>query len=107
MSDYSSSGQYYNEIYCDPEDVDLVYSVETYPKDTRRRRKNLESLGRENRHVDDHALWIDPDDTRHLLIGGDGGVYETFDRGEKWIFKSNLPVTQFYRVQVDNEQPFL
>ena len=59
-----------------------------------------------DRHVDDHALWIDPDDTEHFLIGGDGGVYESYDGGETYQFKSNLPVTQFYRVFVDNEIPF-
>ncbi len=56
--------------------------------------------------MDDHALWIDPDDTSHFLIGGDGGVYESFDGGATYQFKSNLPVTQFYRVFVDNEEPF-
>lgn len=106
MSDYHSSGQYYNEIYCDPVDVDKVYSMETYSKYTDDGGKTWHNLGRDGRHVDDHALWIDPDDTEHILIGGDGGVYETFDAGASWLFKSNLPVTQFYRVNVDNDFPF-
>ncbi|MBE0652950.1 MAG: glycosyl hydrolase, partial [Bacteroidales bacterium] len=106
MSDHHSSGQYYNEIYCDPVDVDKVYSVETVSHVTTDGGKTWTALGLSNRHVDDHALWIDPDDTRHLMIGGDGGIYESFDEGKNWIFKSNLPVTQFYRVQVDNEFPF-
>ena len=106
MSDYSSSGQYYNEIYCDPVDVNKVYSVETVSKVTVDGGKTWKSLGNDNRHVDDHALWIDPDDTRHFLIGGDGGVYESYDAGLSYQFKSNLPVTQFYRVFADNEYPF-
>lgn len=106
MSNHNASGQYYNEIYCDPVDVNKVYSMETVSKVTLDGGKTWENLGRTNRHVDDHALWIDPDDTRHILIGGDGGIYETFDDGENWVFKSNLPVTQFYRVQVDNDYPF-
>ncbi len=106
MSDYASSGQYYNEIYCDPNEVGVVYSVETFTKITEDGGKTWNNLGNEKRHVDDHALWIDPDNSKHLLIGGDGGIYETFDRGKSWIFKSNLPVTQFYRVQVDNDYPF-
>ncbi len=106
MGDHSSSGQYYNEIYCDPVDVDKVYSVETVSRVTVDAGKTWKSLGLDNRHVDDHALWIDPDDTRHFLIGGDGGVYESFDAGATFQYKSNLPVTQFYRVNVDNEYPF-
>jgi photosystem II stability/assembly factor-like uncharacterized protein len=106
MSSHAASGQYYNEIYCDPKDVDKVYSVETYSHFTEDGGVTWKQLGRKNRHVDDHALWIDPIDTEHFLIGGDGGVYESFDGGENYLFKNNLPVTQFYRVSVDNEFPF-
>jgi photosystem II stability/assembly factor-like uncharacterized protein len=106
MSSHASSGQYYNEIYCDPKDVDKVYSVETISQVTLDGGKTWTSVGNNQRHVDDHALWIDPGDTRHFYIGGDGGIYETFDEGKNYIFKSNLPVTQFYRVNVDNAMPF-
>ncbi|MBL7138706.1 MAG: glycosyl hydrolase, partial [Bacteroidales bacterium] len=68
--------------------------------------KTWNRISNKNRHVDDHAMWIDPDEPDHFLIGGDGGIYETFDGGKEYIFKSNLPVTQFYRVQVDNSNPF-
>ncbi|MDZ7764982.1 MAG: glycosyl hydrolase [Melioribacteraceae bacterium] len=106
MSDHNASGQYYNEIYCDPKNVDLVYSVETYSHYTEDGGKTWKRLPLEDRHVDDHALWINPDNTDHLLIGGDGGVYESYDRGANWEFKPNLPATQFYRVNVDNDEPF-
>jgi photosystem II stability/assembly factor-like uncharacterized protein len=106
MNSYASSGQYYNEIYCDPKDVDKVYSMETVSKVTSDGGKTWNPVGNNQRHVDDHALWIDPDNTKHLYIGGDGGVYETFDEGKNYIFKANLPVTQFYRVAVDNAFPF-
>ena len=106
VSPYHSSGQYYNEIYCDPVDVNKVYSMETVSKVTVDGGKTWNSISTQGRHVDDHALWIDPDDTDHYLIGGDGGVYETFDEGATFLYKSNLPVTQFYRVNVDNESPF-
>ncbi|MEN8224306.1 MAG: glycosyl hydrolase, partial [Bacteroidota bacterium] len=106
MSSHHASGQYYNEIFCDPNDVDKVYSVETISQRTLDGGKTWKSLGNNGRHVDDHALWIDPDDTEHFMIGGDGGVYETYDDGKNYIFKSNLPVTQFYRVNVDNTEPF-
>lgn len=106
MSSHASSGQYYNEIFCDPKDVNKVYSVETYSYVTEDGGKSWRALNNNGRHVDDHALWIDPADTRHLLIGGDGGIYETWDNGQTWDFKENLPVTQFYRVNTDNELPF-
>ncbi len=64
------------------------------------------ALGDESKHWDAHALWIDPDDTDYYLNGNDGGVYESFDRGKTWKFMPNLPVTQFYKVAVDNDAPF-
>lgn len=106
MSDYHSSGQYYNEIFCDPKDVDKVYSTQTRTRVTTDGGKTWKLLGNNKRHVDDHAMWIDPNNTKHFLIGGDGGVYESFDGGKNYIFKTNLPITQFYRVNVDNEYPF-
>lgn len=106
MNSYTAQGQYYNEIYCDPVDVDIVYSVETVSKFTEDGGRNWKSIGNNSRHVDDHAMWIDPDDTKHFMIGGDGGVYESFDRGKNYLFKENLPVTQFYRVAVDDTEPF-
>ena len=106
MSDYHSSGQYYNEIYCDPKNVDKVYSPQTRTKYTMDAGKTWQLLGNNKRHVDDHAMWIDPDNTKHFLIGGDGGVYESFDGGKNYSFKTNLPITQLYRVNVDNEYPF-
>ena len=106
MSDHFAQGQYYNEIFCDPKDVDKIFSVETVSQFTLDGGKTWKSVGNNKRHVDDHALWIDPTDTKHLLIGGDGGIYESFDGGKEYVFKSNLPVTQLYRVQVDNSEPF-
>ncbi|NOX18332.1 MAG: glycosyl hydrolase [Chlorobi bacterium] len=106
MSDYHASGQYYNEIYCDPKNVDKVYSTETVTKVTVDGGKTWKQLGNNKRHVDDHVMWIDPEDTNHFLIGGDGGVYESFDGGKNYVYKTNLPVTQFYRVYVDNAFPF-
>ncbi len=106
MNDYTASGQYFNEIYCDPLNVDKVYSMDVVSKVTLDGGKTWTALGLSNRHVDDHAMWIDPNFTDHFLIGGDGGIYETFDGGKVYDFKENLPVTQFYRVNVDNSYPF-
>lgn len=102
----SSSAQYYQEIFCDPKNVDRVYSMDTYLKLTDDGGKTWRNLGNNHRHVDDHAIWIDPDNTNHLMIGGDGGLYETYDLGATFRFYPNLPITQFYRVAVDNSEPF-
>ncbi|MCD6180189.1 MAG: hypothetical protein J7K39_09835 [Bacteroidales bacterium] len=106
MSSYSSSGQYYNTIVADPVDIDKVYSLETRTRITVDGGKSWSVLGNNARHVDDHAMWIDPKDTKHFIIGGDGGIYESFDAGKNYVFKTNLPVTQFYRVFADNSYPF-
>ncbi|MFC1688914.1 glycosyl hydrolase [Pseudomonadota bacterium] len=102
----TTSPQYYNELYVDPNDADVVYSVDTFTHRSEDGGKTWERISFKNRHVDDHALWIDPADSRHLYIGGDGGVYESWDRAETWRHVTNLPVTQFYRGTPDNDAPF-
>ncbi|PYQ12053.1 MAG: glycosyl hydrolase [Acidobacteria bacterium] len=107
MSDYgSTSPQYYTEIIADPKNPDRVYSMDTFMQVTEDGGKTFHKVGEKYKHVDNHALWIDPDNTDHLMAGCDGGLYVTYDRGANWEFKSNLPVTQFYRVTVDNSEPF-
>lgn len=106
-SDYmTSSPQYYNEIVCDPQDVDRVYALDTYLHVTTDGGANFEAIPMGDRHVDDHAMWINPDDTRHILVGGDGGLYESFDQTKTWAYFSNLPVTQFYKAAFDYSEPF-
>jgi photosystem II stability/assembly factor-like uncharacterized protein len=102
----SSSAQYYSEIFCDPADVNKVYLLDTFSQITKDGGKTFTPISTKARHVDDHAFWINPDNPSHFLIGGDGGIYETFDGGQTFHFKDNLPITQFYRVSVDNFEPF-
>ena len=106
-NDYqTTSAQYYNEIICDPLVVDRVYALDTFMHVTEDGGKTFAQVPRQLRHVDDHALWIDPKDNDYLLVGCDGGVYESFDRAANWDFKANLPVAQVYRVTADNSLPF-
>jgi photosystem II stability/assembly factor-like uncharacterized protein len=102
----TTSPQYYNELYVDPQDSDVVYSLDTLTHRSEDGGKTWSRVPIKNRHVDDHALWIDPGNSAHLYIGGDGGAYESWDRGETWRHVSNLPVTQFYRATPDNDLPF-
>ncbi|HEY4305062.1 MAG TPA: hypothetical protein VGM82_11375 [Gemmatimonadaceae bacterium] len=59
-----------------------------------------------NVHGEDHALWVDPVDGNHMLIGGDGGVSITWDRAKTWDFRRNIPVGQFYEIDLDNSVPY-
>lgn len=106
QSSHSTIGLYYCEIFCDPKNVDRVYSMDTYAQVTEDGGKTFRPVGESNKHVDNHALWIDPNNTDHLLMGCDGGIYESYDRGKIWDYKANLSITQFYKVVTDNDEPF-
>ena len=101
----STSPQYYQEIFADPKQLDRVYSMDTYLQVTDDGGKSWRNLGEKSKHVDNHAMWFDPRDNDHYLVGCDGGLYESFDRGATWRFFDNLPLTQFYRVAVDDGGP--
>ena len=101
-----TSGNYYQEIFADPVDEDIVYIMDTWMAVTHDGGKTFKNVGEDYKHVDNHAMWINPNNNMHWLVGCDGGIYETFDSGKKWDFKKNLPVTQFYKVAVDNAEPF-
>lgn len=102
----TSSPQYYNEIIVDPLDENTLYSLDTFSKRSIDGGKTFTDLSTKHRHVDDHALWIDKTNTDHLIMGGDGGIYESWDGGTLWRHVDNLPIVQFYRIQPDNALPF-
>jgi photosystem II stability/assembly factor-like uncharacterized protein len=104
-SEYSPQAMYYQKIYVDPKDAERIYSMDVFLKVSDDAGKTWRNLGERYKHVDNHAIWIDPDDTDHYLVGSDGGLYESHDRAATWHFFGNLPVTQFYRVDVDNSSP--
>ncbi len=106
MSDASTSGLYYAEIFADPHQVDRVYLVDTYNQVSDDGGKTFRRLGEQYKHVDNHVIWVDPTDPNHYLVGCDGGLYESFDRAATWNFFPNLPLAQFYKVAVDNATPF-
>ncbi|MEM6794435.1 MAG: glycosyl hydrolase [Acidobacteriota bacterium] len=102
----SGSPQYYQELFADPHDVDRVYSMDTWMHRTDDGGATWNRVDERSKHVDNHALWIDPEDPDHLLAGCDGGLYETWDGGSNWTFYGNLPITQFYRMTLSNDEPF-
>lgn len=101
-----TSGNYYQEIIADPIDENTIYSMDTWMSVSHDGGKNFEMVGEVTKHVDNHCMWIDPNNNKHWLVGCDGGMYETFDAAKNWDFKENIPVTQFYKVAVDNDYPF-
>jgi len=106
MSDTYTSGNYYQEITCDPKNADRIFITDVFYKYSDDGGKTVRSLSELNKHIDNHCIWIDPANTDHLRVGCDGGVYETWDFAKTWEFKHNLPVTQFYKVSTDNAFPF-
>ncbi len=106
MSSNIASGLYYGQIIADPKNVDRVYIPNVIFQVSDDGGRTQKPLGEKLKHVDNHVIWIDPKNTDYYLVGCDGGVYESFDRGANWNFKANLPVAQFYDVAVDNNAPF-
>jgi photosystem II stability/assembly factor-like uncharacterized protein len=105
-NEFDSTAMYYARIVADPKEVDRIYVMNVFLMVSDDGGRTLRRLGERNKHVDNHEIWINPANTDHYLVGGDGGIYETFDRGVHWDFKQNLPVTQFYDITTDNAKPF-
>ncbi len=101
-----AQGMYYGQIVADPKNVDRIYIPNVVFQVSDDAGRTQRALGERLKHVDNHAIWVDPNNTDYLLVGCDGGVYESFDRGSNWNFKANLPVGQFYDVTTDNAVPF-
>ena len=97
---------YYQEIFADPNAFDRVYQMNPGLMVTHDGGKTFVRVPEKNKHGDNHAMAFVPGDPDYILNGSDGGVYETNDRGETWRFFENLPVTQFYKVALDNAVPF-
>jgi photosystem II stability/assembly factor-like uncharacterized protein len=96
---------YYTDIFVDPSNELRLYNLHSRAERSEDGGRTFETIS-EAVHSDFHALWIDSDDPRHLMIGTDGGVFVTHDRGDNWRMFDNLPVGQFYHVSVDMAVPF-
>jgi photosystem II stability/assembly factor-like uncharacterized protein len=103
---FDATAMYYSTIFADPVDVDRIYIMNTNSRVSDDGGRTLANLGDSNKHVDNHWFWADPRFTDHYLEANDGGLYETWDRGRTWRFFANLPITQFYDIDVDYDTPF-
>ena len=102
---------YYSEIYVDPQNENRLYTVFTYVNVSEDGGKNFKQLmpayGVDNGvHPDHHAWWIHPTNGKFMIDGNDGGLNITKDGGKSWRFIGNIPVAQFYHINVDNEYPY-
>jgi photosystem II stability/assembly factor-like uncharacterized protein len=105
-NEFDAGAMYYARVVCDPKNVDRIFVMNVNLRESLDGGKTLHKVEETNHHGDNHAIWIDPDDTKHWLLGSDGGMYETWDDAKSWEFKANLPTVQFYDVAIDNALPF-
>ena len=105
-NEFDVGAMYYARVMADPKNVDRIFVMNVELRESLDGGKTLHKVNEVNHHGDNHAIWIDPDDTKHWLLGSDGGMYETWDNAKSWEFKANLPTVQFYDVAVSNEASF-
>jgi photosystem II stability/assembly factor-like uncharacterized protein len=108
-SDAVSGGtgpHYYQELEASPHAFDRIYIIDVRMQVSDDGGKTFRRVKENAKHSDNHALAFRPDDPDWLLAGTDGGIYESFDLAETWRFIANLPLTQFYKLAVDDAEPF-
>ena len=106
MGSTNGRPMYFGVIKVDPENDLRVYQPVTPLMVSDDGGKTFRGDGANTIHVDLHAMWIDPNDGDHMMVGGDGGVGITYDKGKKWMWLSHLAVGQFYHVGYDMQEPF-
>lgn len=97
---------YYQELYACPHNFDRLYLMDNRIQVSDDGGKTFRRLSERAKHSDNHAVAFRADDPDYLLIGTDGGLYESFDEAENWRFMDNLPITQYYKVALDDSEPF-
>ena len=98
---------YYSDIRIDPRNENRIYRLHSAVQVSEDRGRSWETVVPSAIiHGDIHELWIDPDDSRRMILGEDGGIAFTYDRGDKWRFVENLALAQFYHIDLDDAVPF-
>ena len=105
-SNYTAQPMYYATLVADPANAQRLYSMDVTTQVSDDGGTTWRGLGERSKHVDNHVLWVDPRNAEHYINGNDGGLYQSWDAGKTWIFFANLPIGQFYDIDVDNSAPF-
>lgn len=109
MSDAVSGAtgpHYYQELYASPHKFDRLYLMNVRVLTSEDGGKTFVQLKEEKKHSDNHAIVFKKDDPNYIMLGTDAGIYESFDLAENWRYHKNLPLTQYYKVAVNNAEPF-
>ncbi|MFT7629800.1 MAG: photosystem II stability/assembly factor-like uncharacterized protein [Mariniblastus sp.] len=112
----SRIGWYFADIYVNPQDDEEIYGLGVRVAHSTNGGETFEYLGGKISHVTpsaasglhlDHCeLWINPSNPQHLVLGNDGGLYQSFDKGKSWVHFNNLPTGEFYDLELDQETPY-
>jgi len=97
---------YYQELYASPHEFDKIFLANVRMLVSDNGGKDFHQMKEQYKHSDNHVLKFNADNPNYMLVGTDGGIYETFDKGNNWRFVNNLPITQFYKIAVDDTKPF-
>ena len=97
---------YFSVIRVDPQDAKYVYVLGIPQHRSSDGGKTFKADAGKSVHADGHALWINPKDGRHMLIGGDGGTYVSYDRADNWDHLNHVSLGQFYHVAVSSKRPY-
>jgi photosystem II stability/assembly factor-like uncharacterized protein len=97
---------YYQELIASPHHEGTLYFMNNSALISKDHGKTFTNMSRSNQHSDSHALVFKKSDPNYLLIGTDGGLYESFDSTKSWKYVRNLPITQYFKIAVDDAEPF-
>jgi len=109
MSDTVSGAtgpHYYQELVASPHHFDKIYLMDVRVQVSDDGGKTFYRMNEGNKHSDNHSMTFKKNDPNYLLVGTDGGIYESFDDTKSWKYVNNLPLTQFYKLAVDDSYPF-
>jgi len=97
---------YYQELYACPHNFDRLYLMDNNAQISDDGGKTFRRMNEKNKHGDNHSINFKASDPDYILMGTDGGIYETFDLCKNWRYMENLPITQFYDIAIDDAEPF-